>query len=33
MQYVNDVKVQINCKVLLVLDIATYNNSINANLI
>ena len=33
MQYVDIVKVQINCKVLLVLDIATYNKSINANLI
>jgi hypothetical protein len=33
MQYVDDVKVQINCKVLLVLDISTSNNSINENLI
>ena len=29
MQYVDIVKVQINCKVLLVLDISTYNKSIN----
>jgi hypothetical protein len=29
MQYVDTVKVQINCKVLLVLDISTYNKSIN----
>lgn len=29
MQYVDAVKVQINCKVLLVLDKSTYNKSIN----